>query len=90
MKHAAFNSGGKHNSFLVPQKLTYLQNFQAFADSALADDQLTNIVEFLDCINEKASEIVARAGKDGLDDTSELHMEIFDLARRYAGLYACR
>ena len=90
MKHSAFTSGGEHNPFLVPQKLTYLQNFQAFADSALADEQFTSIIDFLDCINQKANEIVSQAGKEGFKDTYELQMDIFDLARRYAGLYASR
>jgi hypothetical protein len=80
MKHIAITSDGS-------EKLSYLQNFQAFANSALADKRFTSIVDFLDSINQKANEIVSQAGKEGLTDTFELQMEIFDLARRYAGLY---
>jgi hypothetical protein len=87
MKNLAFTSKGENSSFLFHEKRSYLQNFQAFAESALTDERLTCIVDFLDCLNQKASEIVSEAGKHGFADIDELQMEIFDLARQYAGQY---
>ena len=87
MKNLAFNSNGQHSSFLFQEKRSYLQKFQVFAESALVDEQLTSIVDFLDCINQKAAELVSEARKQGFADIDELQMEIFDLARQYAGQY---
>ena len=87
MKHAAITSQAQHSSLLHPEKTSYLQNFQAFANSALADKRFTSIVDFLDTINKKATEIVSQAANEGIADTFELQMEIFDLARQYAGRY---
>jgi hypothetical protein len=87
MKNAAFNLGGEHRPFLIPEKASYLQNFHAFATSALADERFTSIVDLLDSLNRKANEIVSQASNEGFGDTSDLQMEIFDLARQYACRY---
>ena len=88
MKQSAFTSEGQHRPFIIPEKASYLQKFHTFATAVLADQRYTSIVDFLDCINRKANEIVNQATQEGISDAFELQMEIFDLARQYASRYS--
>jgi hypothetical protein len=83
MKNATLTSTNEYSPFLA----SYIQRFEAFANSALADQRFVSIIDFLDFINQKANEIVSQAAKEGIEDICQLQMEIFDLARQYAGRY---